>query len=98
MVRRLVEQQQVWVARKRAAERRAGELAAGERLQRPVEVGVGEAEPAQDRRRALAPRVPAGMLEASLRLGVAPQGGSGVVTVGHFVLEPPQLGLRLDEV
>ena len=50
VVRRLVEQQQVGLRRKRARERRARQLAAGERGERPVEVGFGEAEPAHDRR------------------------------------------------
>ena len=38
VVRRLVEQQQVGIAGERAGERGAGQLSAGERLERPVEV------------------------------------------------------------
>ena len=45
----LVEQQQVGVAGERAGQRGAGQLAAGEASQRPVEVVVVEAEPAHDR-------------------------------------------------
>ena len=51
VVRRLVEQEQVGVARERAAERGARQLAAGEGRELPVEVGVAEAEPAQHRGR-----------------------------------------------
>ena len=51
VVRRLVEEQQVGVAGERAAERGACQLAAGERLELPVEVVVVEAEPAQRRTR-----------------------------------------------
>ena len=50
VVRRLVEQQQVGLRRERARERRARQLAAREGRERPVEVGIGEAEPAHDRR------------------------------------------------
>ena len=51
----------------RARERGARQLAAGEGLQRPVEVGVGEPEPAHDRGGAVAPVVAAGVLEPRLR-------------------------------
>ena len=68
VVRRLVEQQQVGVAAERARERGARQLAAREGAQRPVEVVVGEAEPAHDRAVALAPAVAAGVLEPRLRL------------------------------
>ena len=44
VVRRLVEQQQVGIGREGARERGARQLAAGERVERPVEVGVGEPE------------------------------------------------------
>ena len=63
VVRRLVEEQQVGVAGQRACERGARQLAAGERVEPPVELVVGEAEAAQRRERALAPRVAAGVLE-----------------------------------
>ena len=68
VVRRLVEQQQVGLRGERASERGAGQLAAGERLQRTVEVILREAEPADDRRGAVAPVVAARVLEARLRL------------------------------
>ena len=67
MVRRLVEQQQVGLRGECPRERRARQLAARERVQRPVEVGVGEAEPAHDRGRAVAPVVAARVLEPRLR-------------------------------
>ena len=54
VVGRLVEQQQVGIAGQRPRQRGAGQLAAGERLQRAVEVLVAEAEPVQ--RRVDAPR------------------------------------------
>ena len=73
VVRRLVEQQQVGVAAERARERRARQLAARERAQRPVEVLVGEAEAAQHRGRVVAPAVAARVLEPRLRLRVAVQ-------------------------
>ena len=62
----LVEQQQVGIARERARQRRAGQLAAGERLQRAVQVLVAEPEPVQRRVDRLAPVVPAGVLEPAL--------------------------------
>ena len=45
VVRRLVEQQQVGVARERATERGARQLAARERLELPVEVGSWKPSP-----------------------------------------------------
>ncbi len=98
MVRRLVEQQQVRLRRERTRERRACELAAGERAQRPVEVVVGEAQPAHDGRRAVAPVVPARMLEPSLRLGVAAQHGGVVLARGHPLFERAQLALDRRQV
>ena len=98
MVRRLVEQQQVRAPRERPCERRARQLAAGEGLEAAVEVGVGEAEPAQDGRRAVAPVVAASVLEARLGLAVAPQSLRRVVAGGHRLLEPAQLALGLGEI
>ena len=98
VVGRLVEQQQVGVARERAGERGARELAARERLQRPVEVGVGEAEPAHDRARAVAPVVAARVLEAGLDSRVAAEHRRVVVARRHRPLEPAQLLLERDEV
>ena len=74
VVRRLVEQEQIGVARERAAERGARQLAARERLELPVEVVVVEAEPAQHRGGAVAPVPAARVLEPRLRLAVAAHG------------------------
>ena len=72
VVGRLVEQQQVGVAGERPAERRPRQLAAGERLERAIEIGVvPESEAVERRECAVAPRVAAGVLEPGLRLGVA---------------------------
>ncbi len=87
MVGRLIEQDQVGVAGERPGERGAGQLAAGEGVERPVEVGLAETEPAQDRGRPLAPVVAAGVLQARLGLGVAPQRGRAMVAAGHRLLE-----------
>src|SRR5205807_5689347 len=73
VVGRLVEQQQVGLGDQRASQRRARELAAGERLQRAVELLVAEAEPAHGAERALAPRVAAVVLELALRAAVGVQ-------------------------
>ena len=73
---------------KRPRQRRAGQLAAGERLQGPVELLLGEAEPAQRRERVLAPRVAACMLEPGLRRGVSRQRLGTVVTGRHRGFEP----------
>ena len=59
----LVEQQQVGVARQRAGERGARELAAGEARELAVELLVGEAEPVQRAERAGAPVPAARVLE-----------------------------------
>ena len=48
MVRRLVEQQQIRVAAEGPGERGTRELAAGKRLEGPVEIRLGEAEPTDD--------------------------------------------------
>ena len=86
------------LAGERARERGARQLAAGEGLEAAVEVGVGEAEAAQDGGRVVAPAVAAGVLEPRLRLAVAPQRLGRVVAGGHRLLEPAQLALGLDEV
>ena len=54
---------------------------------------VGEAEPAHDRGRAVAPAVAAGVLEARLRLGVAVERRLVVRAAGHRLLERAQLVL-----
>ena len=98
VVRRLVEQQQVGIGGEGARERGARQLAARERVERPVEVGVDESEAADDRRRAVAPGPAAGVLEPRLRLAVASQRRVGVVAAGHRLLQSPQLVLDRDEV
>ena len=73
VVRRLVEQQQVGVARERARQRGTRELAARERVERPVEVATRRSRARAVPGRALAPVVAARVLEPRLGLGVAPQ-------------------------
>ena len=65
MVGRLVEQQHVGAGGERAGERGARQLSAGERVERPVEVVVAEAEAARHRRRPVAPQVAAAGLQAA---------------------------------
>src|SRR5205807_6434637 len=98
VVRRLVEKQEIGVAAQSARERGAGQLTAGEGGERAVEVGVDEAEAANDRARALAPVVAARVLKTRLRVRVAPERRFAMVAVGHRRLEPAQLLLRRDEV
>ena len=66
VVGRLVEQEQIRVAGERARQRRARQLAAREGVERPVELCVAEAEPAQRRRCAVSPVPAAGVLEAAV--------------------------------
>ena len=73
VVRRLVEEEEIRASRKSARERRARQLPAGERAERPVELVVGEAEAAHGRCGAIAPGPAARVLEPGLRLRVAPQ-------------------------
>ena len=94
----LVEEQQVGVAGERPAERGACQLAAGERLELPVEVVVVEAEPAQDGRGAVAPVPAAGVLEPRLRLAVAAHRRVVVHPARHRLLELAELLLDPDEV
>ena len=98
VIRRLVEQEEVGIAAKRACERCARQLAAGERVEQPVEIGVREAEPAHDRRRTVAPAVAARVLQPSLRLRVSPQGRVRVVAACHRLFESPQVLLDGDQV
>ena len=98
MVRRLVEQQQIGVARERAAERGARQLAARERLELPVEVVVAEAEPAQHRGGAVAPVPAARVLEPRLRLAVAAHRRVVVGAARHRLLELAQLLLDPHQV
>ena len=98
VVRRLVEEEQIGIAAERARQRRTRQLAAREGTERTVEVFLGEAETAHNGGRPVAPRVAAGVLEPSLRLGVAVQRRLGVVALRHHVLQAAQLVLERDEV
>ncbi len=98
MVRRLVEQQEVGIAGERAAQGRAGQLSARESVQLAVEVLVAEAETAKTRCRPLAPVPAAGVLEPSLRVGVAPQRGRIVPALGHGRFERTQFVLQRNQI
>ena len=87
VVRRLVEQQQVRVRRERTRERGPGQLAARERLERTLELLVGEPEPAQDRPEARTPGVAAGGLELTLGRVVLRQRRGRPVARRHARLE-----------
>src|SRR6266545_1901613 len=89
VVRRLVKEQEVGIPSKCACERRAGELAAGERVEYAVEVTLAETEPARHGAEPLPPCVTAGMLEARLGLRVAAKYLGAVVAGLHRLLEPP---------
>ena len=94
----LVEQQEVGLRGERAAERGPRELAARERRQGPVEVGVGEPEPPDDRGRPVAPVVAAGVLEPGLRGRVAGERPGVVGARRHRLLELAQLLLERGEI
>ena len=91
VVGRLVQQEDVRVAGQRPYERRAGQLPARERRERPLEVAVGEAEPPERARHALAPAVPAGVVEPCLCLGIPLERRLPVVAARHRLLERAQL-------
>jgi hypothetical protein len=94
VVRRLVEEEQVGLADERARERGLRHLAAGERVQLAPEVCVDKAETAGDRRRPLAPRVAAGMLEPLLCPGVGGKRHRVVSTGRHRLLEAAEVGFH----
>ena len=98
VVRRLVQEQEIRVAAEGARERGARQLAARERVEPPVEVGVREAEPAHDGGRPVAPAVATRVLEARLRVRVARQGRLVVRAARHRLLEPAELLLERHEV
>ena len=98
VVRRLVEEQQVGPAGKSARERRARQLSAGERAQRAVELVLREPEATHGRRGAVAPGPTAGVLEARLRFGVAPERRVVVRALRHRLLERSQVGLHLEQI
>ena len=93
VVRRLVEEQQIGVAAERAGQRGSRQLSARECRERALEVVRREAEVARDRVEPLSPGVAARVLEARLRLGIAPECRRLVVAGGHRLFEPAQLPL-----
>ena len=95
MVGRLVQQQHVRRSGQRAGQRGARELASGERVQRPVQIAVGEPEAVRHRGRTVAPQVSAARLQTRLRTGVAGERGLIRRAGGHARLELGQLGLDL---
>ena len=97
VVRGLVEQQQVRVARERPGERGARELAAREGRQPPVELFVGEAQPVHGPERPVAPVPAPGVLQPALRARVAVEQSDVVRALGHLALEPPQVVLERHE-
>ena len=98
VVRRLVEQQQVGIARERTAERGARQLAARERRELSVEVVVVKAEATQHRRGAVTPVPAAGVLEPGLRLAVAAHRRVVVHPARHRLFELPELLLDPDQI
>ena len=98
VIRRLVEQQEIGIAAERARERCACQLAARERLEFPIQIVRRETEAADHHRRAIAPTVAAGVLDACLRIRVAAERRVGVITRCHRPLERSQLVLRGDQV
>jgi hypothetical protein len=98
VVRRLVEQQQVRVARQRAGQRGARELPAGERRQVAVEMRVAEPEPVQRAVDAFAPGVAAGVLQPGLGARVGVERAGVHRAVGHRVLQLRQPRLERQQV
>ena len=90
VVRGLVEQQQVGLRREHARERRARQLAARERAERPVGVLDPEAQSAQDLLEARAPGVAAHRFELGLRVRVGAQHVVAAVALRHAALELAQ--------
>jgi hypothetical protein len=95
MVGGLVQQQHVRAGGKRASERGARELPAGERVQRAIQVRVAEPEAVRHRGRAVAPQVAAASLQPRLRAGVTRQHRLVRVARRHLRLEGRQLRLDL---
>ena len=93
----LVEQQQVGIARQRPRERGAGQLAAGEAVQLPVELLVPEAKPVQGRDRLCPPVPTACVLEARLGDGIASK-HTLFRSLRHLCLEVAQALLERDQV
>src|SRR6185295_2178892 len=98
VVRGLVEKQQVGVARQRASERGARELATREGGENSVELLVREAEAVQGPEGPVAPVPAARVLEAALGARVAVEQCGVVGTSRHLTPEPAQVVLQRDEV
>ncbi len=98
VVRRLVEEQEVGLARQDTRKGSSRHLASGERAERPVEVVLGEAEAAHRRCGVVAPAPAARVLEPRLSVGVPPKRDVVVCASRHRLLEAPELGLRLEQV
>ena len=98
MVRRLVQQDQVGIARERPRQRRARELTTREGRELAIEVGVAETEPAQHRGRAVAPAPAAAVLQPGLGLRVAAQRPGVVRSRRHRLLQGAELRLDRDQV
>ena len=88
VVGRLVEQQQVGIARERPPERGTRQLPAREGHQCSVEIDViPEAQAVKGCERPVPPAVPAGVLEPGLRLGISAERLLVVGALRHRVLE-----------
>ena len=95
VVRGLVEEQQVGIPGQGARERGPGQLSAGERGELAVEIGIAEAEAAEDGGGTVTPPPAPGVLEACLSLAVAAKRRRVVGAVRHRALQV--LELLLDE-
>ena len=91
VVRRLVEKKEIRVACERACQRRARQLAARERVELAIEVGLDEAEPADGGSDPIPPCPATCVLELSLCVGIAPQRCVVVGAACHGLLEPAQI-------
>jgi hypothetical protein len=98
MIRRLVEEEKVWVAGERSGERGPRELPAREGLEPSVEIAVREAETAHRGARPVSPGITARVLEASLGAAVGAQCIGAMVAGGHRGLEAAQLFFEDDEI
>ena len=98
VVRRLVEEEEVRIAGQGTRKRRARELSAGEGGERPLEVGIGEPETADDRFGPVAPAVTTRVLEPRLGPGVGVQCPGVVAALGHGPLELRKLGFGRQKV
>ncbi len=98
VVRGLVEEEQVRIARQRPGERSARQLSSGEGGELTVEVGVDEAEATDGRGDAVPPGPPAGVLQPALCFRVAAKRGLVVGPALHRLLESTELRFDPEEV